>query len=911
MKTKKLIIVLLFVLLLGIGCNQNNNEGSKCKHEIESVAKQDATCTKEGNQEYYHCTKCNKYYTDKELTNEKTYEELVIQKTKHTESDWIIDNNASCTEKGLKHKECTVCKEKLQEESIDIIKHNYTEIIIAPTCDTQGYTLYTCSCGDEYKDNYVDAIGHNYSDWEILNEATEKETGLKMRKCLVCNKQETEIIPMVSHIHNYTESTIAPTCDTQGYTLHTCACGDNYKDNYLSAMGHTYNDEGKIILLENDKKAVTRYTCDKCSYFKDEVYSGYYLQSNGLFYFDYFGNRIDLNEIFVEVNGNTYYVINNIIVKNYYMIDGTIYNFGSDGIKQDTILTNKIITYGNDKYYVINNVIQKNTYEVYEQNIYYFDENGKAIKNTSYEGYTFGVSGYLLGNDILIKINNVLYYVVNNSASVHNHTIENSQYKAATCTENGNYEYYHCTECNRYYSDSNYMKEINADEIVIKAKHKVTKYERKENTCVDNGNIEYFHCTKCNKYYQDSSCTKQIEYEDTIIKASHNITKYEGKESTCTEQGYKAYEKCANCSYTTFESLPLKEHTLTDWIIDTEATCTQTGSKHKECSACMKIIETETIAALGHNYVSNVCTNCEKMKVEIKDGYIYFGEYPQTLKEKTVKITSTEPDADGYYLGSDGERYARVTAKPYKNTYYFNDKVTSIIDGVTYYFKVEPIKWKIEEEGSGPYKLISDLIIDCQMYYSSLDNRTIDGQTIYANNYKYSDIRSWLNNEFINKAFTEDLQEYINTIGVYNGASSMGASSDKFACENTYDKVYLPSYQEMVNVNYGYSKSVSDSDSARRKQVTDYAKAMGCYMNTGSTYYNNGYYWLRSPIIYKGTTYYNKDYSSCSYCAYSIDYYGDIANGVYSTSEGIFYFQNHEVNKEYRGVAPALTIQIY
>ena len=41
------------------------------------------------------------------------------------------------------------------------------------------------------------------------------------------------------HRHSYNESVIAPTCTEQGYTLHTCDCGDNYKDNYTSALGHT------------------------------------------------------------------------------------------------------------------------------------------------------------------------------------------------------------------------------------------------------------------------------------------------------------------------------------------------------------------------------------------------------------------------------------------------------------------------------------------------------------------------------------------------------------------------------------------------------------------------------------------------------------------------------------------------
>lgn len=40
--------------------------------------------------------------------------------------------------------------------------------------------------------------------------------------------------------HNYKSSVVAPTCTTQGYTIHTCSvCGDIYKDTYVKAIGHT------------------------------------------------------------------------------------------------------------------------------------------------------------------------------------------------------------------------------------------------------------------------------------------------------------------------------------------------------------------------------------------------------------------------------------------------------------------------------------------------------------------------------------------------------------------------------------------------------------------------------------------------------------------------------------------------
>ena len=42
-----------------------------------------------------------------------------------------------------------------------------------------------------------------------------------------------------SHSHSYTSAVTAPTCTSQGYTTHTCSCGDSYTDSYVPALGHS------------------------------------------------------------------------------------------------------------------------------------------------------------------------------------------------------------------------------------------------------------------------------------------------------------------------------------------------------------------------------------------------------------------------------------------------------------------------------------------------------------------------------------------------------------------------------------------------------------------------------------------------------------------------------------------------
>ncbi len=154
-----------------------------------------------------------------------------------------------------------------------------------------------------------------------------------------------------------------------------------------------------------------------------------------------------------------------------------------------------------------------------------------------------------------------------------------------------------------------------------------------------------------------------------------------------------------------------------------------------------------------------------------------------------------------------------------------------------YWFKYEPIKWDVLFVDETTGFLSSDMLIDSREYYHSPSNRTIGEATIYANNYKESNIRIWLNNDFYNQAFSITEQSSINTTTVDNSVASTGYASNPYACENTNDKMFLLSYVEANNDAYGLSTFTS-----RRRQATDYAKAMGVYVTNDSSPW-----WLRSP----------------------------------------------------------------
>ena len=150
--------------------------------------------------------------------------------------------------------------------------HNYTKVVTAATCTEDGYTTYTCACGDTYKDDEVKAPGHKWDDGVVTTEPTESAAGVRTYTCATCGETKTEVIPMLDHTHNYTSVVTAPTCTEDGYTTYTCACGDTYKDDEVAALGHKYT--APVFAWSDDNAACTvSYSCGECAenFTKDAV----------------------------------------------------------------------------------------------------------------------------------------------------------------------------------------------------------------------------------------------------------------------------------------------------------------------------------------------------------------------------------------------------------------------------------------------------------------------------------------------------------------------------------------------------------------------------------------------------------------------------------------------------------------
>ena len=172
----------------------------------------------------------------------------------------------------------------------------------------------------------------------------------------------------------------------------------------------------------------------------------------------------------------------------------------------------------------------------------------------------------------------------------------------------------------------------------------------------------------------------------------------------------------------------------------------------------------------------------------------------------------------------------------------------------------EDVEWLVLEIKDGKALVISKYALDCKQYNTSYTDVTWETSTL----------RKWLNNDFLNSAFSADEKAMIPTVTVSADKNPEYSTNPGNA---TQDQVFLLSITE--------ANKYFSSDSARQCKPTDYAVANGAWESDSG----NCWWWVRSPGNYQ------------NYAAF-VDYDGDVlANGF-------------GVAVDYGAVRPALWIDL-
>lgn len=195
----------------------------------------------------------------------------------HTPGEATRENvvEATCTTDGSYDEviRCTEDGEVISTKHVVVpaLKHKYVDTVVPPTCTEKGYTLHKCERGDsEYKDNYTDALKHEYGDWIIDTPATEDAPGSKHRDCIRGDDTQTEVIPQLNHVHTpaaaVKENVVPATCETAGSYDEVVRCSKDGEvisttHKTIPALGHKWKAT-KVVAPTYESQGYTEYVCE-------------------------------------------------------------------------------------------------------------------------------------------------------------------------------------------------------------------------------------------------------------------------------------------------------------------------------------------------------------------------------------------------------------------------------------------------------------------------------------------------------------------------------------------------------------------------------------------------------------------------------------------------------------------------
>ncbi len=266
----------------------------------------------------------------------------------------------------------------------------------------------------------------------------------------------------------------------------------------------------------------------------------------------------------------------------------------------------------------------------------------------------------------------------------------------------------------------------------------------------------------------------------------------------CGAKNSKKLKHCGQCGAPLFESnnnANYQGNNVTQPIVD---------NSQKSATTHLHILLYITVAIL-------------MIIVLVLGGILIFGNNKKK-GENTNTVTN---------INTDTNNNNNVSEEAYIPIKYKNTKVGDYItfgeyeqDNVTSNGK-EDIEWLVLEKKDSKALVISKYALDCKPYNEKYENITWEDCTL----------REWLNDDFLNAAFSANEQAAIQEMTV---PAEDHPKNGTDAGNDTKDKIFLLSISE--------AEKYFSSDDDRICSSTKYAKAQGVYNSN-----NNCYWWLRSP----------------------------------------------------------------
>ena len=627
---------------------------------LTKVPAKAATCTEDGNVEYYQCsdTTCGKLYKDAAGTQEITKDDTII-KAGHKYGDLIAEVSATCGKDGVKaHYECSVC-----HKNFDTNFDELTDLVIPATGEhkwelvvggyTDGATQHTvkCSVCDQKKDEaHADRPGDESKKWE-----SNKDSHWNVYGCgTIMNK--------AAHTWNEGVVTTPATCTTDGVKTYTCDVCKATKTEPIKATGHSMTKTPAQAATCTEPGNSEYYTCGNCGKFfsdadgKNEIakdswvikalghdFTGAWVNTDAAGHY-HKCSRYDATDTVVKhtFNGKPCNEEDKCTVCGYVKAAGvhawgtaeykwsddyksctaTVKCTNCEAVETDVAFigistTPATCTVDGKTVYTAtfsSNLFTTQTKEVtidklghtYGAPVWSWSEDGKTATATftcTREGCTVETTGH---------------------AQTVTATVSGKQNAAPTCTDKGTTTYTaKVTFEKKDYTDTKDVQDIPA------LGHKLTKTPAKAATCTEPGNNEYYTCATCGKFFSDKDGKNEIAKDSWVIDAlGHKMTKTEAVTPTCAAGGNNEYYTCSVCNKVFKDE---QGNTLTTVAAETLAKdpANHTGGKELRgavvascmtagreadtyCKGCgVRLSVGKLIDSTGnHNYVDGVCTTC-------------------------------------------------------------------------------------------------------------------------------------------------------------------------------------------------------------------------------------------------------------------------------------------------------------
>ena len=205
-----------------------------CPHINKTLTPaEDSNCIKQGNNTYYTCTDCGAILKE----DGKTETTIEAEKRPIGEHTFVKHDKVEPDHKNAGMAEyytCSVCSKIFDSAKNEVA--NTDSFKLEPIPHTFGDEWkfdetnhwHECECGEK-----TPAEAHTVNDWTVVKEADEKTEGLEKGVCSVCGYETSRVIPPLKHEHTIEKvDAKAATCAAEGNIEHyTCTkCHKNFSD---------------------------------------------------------------------------------------------------------------------------------------------------------------------------------------------------------------------------------------------------------------------------------------------------------------------------------------------------------------------------------------------------------------------------------------------------------------------------------------------------------------------------------------------------------------------------------------------------------------------------------------------------------------------------------------------------------